>query len=117
MTRTGPNLAADFESIDHRIEALQDRLDGYRRATALSRGTIVVSVLALVLVLTVAGTYRTPTIVFSAFAALIGGTVWLGANRTSIEEANGELASLDAEKSRMIDRVAADNGWRDTSVH
>ena len=50
---------------------------------------------------------------------IIGGTVWLGASRTSLEETRDQLATLEATKNRMIDRVAAANGWRDmtSTVH
>ena len=105
--------AADFDAIDRKIEALQETLDGYRQGMALSRAAVVVSLLVLALVLTVATAYRTPVVVFSAFAALVGGTVWLGASRTSLREVSDELADLDAVKNRMIDEVAARNGWRD----
>ncbi len=107
------SLSIDFEAIDRRIEARQERLESCRQGMALSRAAVAVSLGVLVLVLTLATSYRTPTVVFSAFAALVGGTVWLGASRTSLRETLDELADLDAEKSRMIDRVAARNGWRD----
>ena len=113
MTTADTSLPAEFEAIDRRIEALQDRLADCRQGMALSRAAIVVSVVVLALVMTVATSYRTPVVVFSAFAALIGGTVWLGASRTSLGEATDELASLDAVKNRMIDEVAVRNGWRD----
>ena len=103
----------EFDGIDGQIEALQDRLEGCRQAMALSRAAIVVSILTIGLVLTVAGNWRTPAVVFSAIAAAIGGTVWLGASRSSRDETAEKLAALDRAKARMIDEVAARNGWRD----
>lgn len=103
----------EFDAIDGQIEALQERLDGCRQAMALSRAVVVVSLLALALVLTMAGAWRTPAVVFSAIAGAIGGTVWLGASRTSRDEAAAALTALDLTKARMIDEVAARNGWRD----
>lgn len=103
----------EFDGIDGQIEALQERLDGCRQAMALSRAAIVVSILTIGLVLTVAGNWRTPAVVFSAIAAAIGGTVWLGASRSSRDETAEKLAALDRAKAQMIDEVAARNGWRD----
>ncbi len=106
-------LAAEFETIDRQIEDLQARVDGCRQAMILSRAAMIAALITLGLVLTVAGTFRTPTVVFSAVAAIIGGLVWLGASRSSLQEAADELAALDAVKNRMIDKVATENGWRD----
>ena len=104
---------AQFETIDRQIEALQERLENCRQAMALSRAAGLVSLLTLALVLTVAGGWRTPAVVFSAIAGAIGGTVWLGASRTSRDETAEKLAALDRTKAHMIDEVAARNGWRD----
>ena len=112
-------MATDFDAIDRQIEELQAKLDGCRQAMTLSRVAIGGAVLVIALVLTVAGSYRTPTVVFSAIASMIGGTVWYGASRSSLEEAREQMTTLEATKNRMIDRVAAENGWRDmtTTVH
>ena len=106
-------IAADFDAIDRQIEELQIKLDGYRQAMTLSRAAVVGAMLVLALVLTIAGSYRTPIVVFSAFAVMIGGTVWLGASKSSMQETRDALSALDATKNRMIDQVAAENGWRD----
>ena len=104
---------AEFETIDRQIEGLQERLDSCRQAMALSRAALVASLATLALVLTVADGWRTPAVVFSAIAAAIGGTVWLGASRSSRDEIAEQLAALDRTKARMIDEVATRNGWRD----
>ena len=104
---------ADFDEIDRQIEEAQARLDGCRQAMLLSRAAMIVAALVLALAVTVAGSYRTPTVVFSAFAVLLGSTVWLGASRSSRDDAADALATLEAAKNRKIDEVAAANGWRD----
>ena len=104
---------AEFDAIDRQIDELQDRLESCRQAMALSRAAVIVSLVTLALVLTVAEDWRTPAVVFSAIAAAIGGTVWLGASRTSRDETTEKLAALDRTKARLIDEVAARNGWRD----
>ncbi len=103
----------EFDTIDRQIEGLQERLESCRQAMALSRAAVIVSLLTLAVVLTVAGSWRTPAVVFSAIAGAIGGTIWLGASRTSRDETEEKLAALDRTKARLIDEVAARNGWRD----
>lgn len=112
-------MATDFDEIDRQSEDLEARLEGCRQAILLSRLAIAGSVALLALVLTVAGTFRTPVVVFSAIAAALAGTVWLGASKSSLRELEEQLRSLDAIRNRMIDKVAAANGWRDhtTTVH
>ena len=105
--------AADFETIDRHIEDLQAKIENCRQAMILSRAAIFGAAALLALVLIVVTSYRTPTVVFSAVATMIGGVVWLGASKSSLQDAHDELATLDATKNRMIDQVAADNGWRD----
>jgi hypothetical protein len=106
-------IAAELDAIETQIEDLQHELESCRKAMLVSRIAIVGGALVLAAVLTVAGAYRTPAIVFSAFAATIGGIIWLGASKSSSDEKRDALATLDAAKNRMIDRVAAENGWRD----
>ena len=103
----------EFDSIDREIDDLQERLDGCRQAMALSRAALVLSLLTLASVLTFAGSWRTPAVVLFAIAGAIGGTVWLGASRTSRDETEEKLAALDRTKAKLIDEVARRNGWRD----
>ncbi len=106
-------MAADtrFEEIEQQIEALHERLDSCRQAIALSRAAIYAGGVILLLVLTVAGSYRTPVIVFGAITALLGGTVWFGANTSTRADVEGRLADAEALKARLFDDVAARNGW------
>lgn len=104
---------ADFDTIDAQIEALQARLDSCRKAMAVSRVAVAAALLTIALALTLVGTLRTPEVVFTAIAAAIGGTVWLGASRTTATEAEAQLEALDRSKAKLIDEVARRNGWRD----
>ncbi len=106
-------IPGEFETIDRQIAALQDEIDGCRRAITASRAVALAGATVLVLALTIVGALRTPTVVFAAVAAAIGGTVWLGASSSSLREAVESLAALDAVRERMIDKVAGQNGWRD----
>lgn len=108
-------MASDmtFEQIELQIETLQERLDTCRQAMTLSRAAIYGGALVLLLVLTVAGSYRTPPVVFGAITAVLGGTVWFGANTSSRADVESQLADAEAAKARLFDEVAARNGWPD----
>lgn len=106
-------LDDQFADLDRRIEDVEVRLDTCVQAERLSRAAIIVGLAVLVLVMTLATTYRTPIIVFGALTAVLGGMVWLGANRSTRMELEEERATLDARKAGLIDQVAARNGWRD----
>ncbi len=113
------DLDAQLDALDQRIEELREVLEGCRRAILVSRAAVLLGIAALALVFTLAGPYRTATVVFGAMTAVVGGTVWSGASRSSRDEARAALDAAEARKSRMIDEVAARNGWRDPtpSVH
>lgn len=102
-----------FDQIDREIAALLDRLETYRQAIILSRAAIWIGGGVLCLILTVAGTYRTPVIVFGAITALLAGTVWFGATTSSRADAEAALAEAEARKARLFEEVAARNGWVD----
>ncbi len=104
---------AQLDEADRRIEALRDALESCRQAILLGRAAMWLGGIALVLVFTVAGAYRTAPVVLGAITAIIGGTVWSGASRSSRDEIGAALAAMEARKSQLIDRVAARNGWRD----
>lgn len=102
-----------FDDIDRRLEDVQAKLDTCRQAELLSRAAVIAGLGVLCLVLTFATSYRTPTIVFGSLTAVIGGLVWLGANRSSRQEAEDERDALERKKAGLIDQVAVRNGWRD----
>lgn len=104
---------ADFDAIDRRIEVQQDRFESCRKAMAISRAILATALVTLAAASTVAVSLRTPAVVFTAIAAAIGAVVWLGASRSSRDEAAEELATLHHAKDKLIDEVAARNGWRD----
>ena len=108
-------MNAEFDAIEEEIEQLHERIAGYRRAIALSRGAIVVAAVALGIVVLLAPAYRTPAFVLGAIAAMIGGTVWYGASTASRTQAEARLAAADARRSALLDAVVARNGWQQAS--
>lgn len=109
---TQANFDQAFDLLEEKIAAATERRETCRRGMLVSRVAIVggAAVLALAFFMPV---WRTAPTVLGALSAVIGGLVWLGANRSSDEEARLELEALEANKASLFDEVAARNGWRD----
>ena len=110
---------AQFDQIDQEIEALNDDLESCRRAILGSRAAIWLGAIVIVLGLFFVRALQTPTILFGAIAATIGGTVWFGANTSTRADLEQRLAALETRKATLFDAVAARNGWRDmtSTIH
>ncbi len=113
------SVDAQFEQIDQEIEALNDDLESCRRAILGSRAAIWTGAAVIVLGLFVLRPLQSPTILFGALAAVIGGIVWFGANKSSLADLEQRRAALEMRKASLFDAVAARNGWRDltSTIH
>ena len=118
MTGAAIESDAAFEAVDAEIADLLDERAGCRRAILASRVAVIGGTLVLVLSFWVRA-LGAPTTLIAALTAMIGGTVWGGASKSSGEEIDARLADAEARKAALIDRVAAANGWRDltSTVH
>ena len=105
------DFSAEFDRIDDALEDLQAKIESCRQAIILARAAIVMGTVTLGAVLTVASAYATPTVIFSAITAIIAGTVWLGANKSTKDELESEHAAAEARKSELFDLIANKNGW------
>ena len=101
-----------FDDLDARIEDLHAKIAGCRQTIVVSRAAVGLGALAL-LAAVLLYAWRTPPVILAAIAAMVGGVVWGGASGASREGFMAELADAEAEKARLIDEVAARNGWRD----
>jgi hypothetical protein len=90
-------------AIECRIEELSAYVEQCRKAMQMSRGAIVAG--ALVFVGSAIGLLGSPSAaaVIGSFAAMIGGIVWLGASKSSGEEARAGLQRAQAELAQAID--------------
>ena len=112
MTGAAIDADAAFAAVDDEIADLLDARDGCRRAIVVSRVAVVGGTLVLVSSFWLPA-LSAPTVLIAALTAMIGGTVWAGASKSSGEEIDARLADAEARKAALIDRVAAANGWRD----
>ncbi|MDR3462752.1 MAG: hypothetical protein P4L76_10620 [Beijerinckiaceae bacterium] len=105
------DFSAEFDRIDGALEDLQSRIESCRQAIILARAAIVMGLVTLGAVLTIASAYATATVIFAAITAIIAGTVWSGANKSTKDELETERAAAEARKSELFDLIANQNGW------
>jgi hypothetical protein len=91
--------------IEQRIEDLSDYAERCRKEMRLSRAAILVGLLLLVAALAGLAGFHGEIAGISGFAAMIGGFVWLGANKSSGEEARAALQRARAELAAAIDAL------------
>lgn len=92
-------------ALEREIENLNEYAEHCRKAMQVSRGAIAAG--ALIFVGSVTGLLGGPSgiAVIGGFAAMIGGIVWLGASKSSGEEARAGLQRAQAELARAIDEL------------
>ena len=91
--------------IEERIEELCDYAEQCSRAMQLSRAAILLGLLLLAAAVTGLAGSRDEIAGIGGFAAMIGGFVWLGANKSSGEEARANLQGARAELAAAIDAL------------
>ncbi|WP_158811577.1 hypothetical protein [Beijerinckia sp. L45] len=115
------NEVIEFTSRLDSTEALLEEIYGEirtcRQAMIMSRAAIGLGLATAAIVFTIAPAYSTAPVVLSAFTAIIGGLVWLGANKSTSEELDAKRTALEAEKADLFDRIAARNGWAASAIH
>lgn len=95
-----------MDATDAELEELRGRIATCDQAMILSRVAIGAGLVTFGLVFTIAPAYQTLTVLLLAFTAVLGGLVWLGANKSSRDELLERRATLDALKVRLFDVVA-----------
>jgi hypothetical protein len=98
------DIQARLVEIEDRIEHLQDAIESCRKGILASRSAIVLG--SLVFLLNLAVSARPSLIIaLSAFTATIAGLVWLGANKTSREQAFTALRLAQSEWQEVTDAI------------
>jgi hypothetical protein len=100
----GGNLRDEIVRIEDRIEQLTEKIESCRKLILASR--IAVASGALVLAGMLLGAIRfDPAVMAAAVAALLGGIVMWGSNRSTAQEATNELTSNEADRSALIQKM------------
>jgi uncharacterized membrane protein YfcA len=100
----GDDLRDDIAQLEQRIEALRDRRERCRKIALAAKIAIVAgAVVGALTLLTVLRFY--PSAFFGAVAAMIGGAVLLGSNKTTWEQTEEELSKAEALRDRFIGSI------------
>jgi hypothetical protein len=87
--------------LEAQIEALSARIENCRKF--ILAGRIAVAGGGILLAALFLGIIRfDPTLMLTAFAALLGGIVVWGSNGSTAKEAAGEMASVEADRAALI---------------
>jgi hypothetical protein len=91
--------------IEQRIEHLRDVIESCRKGMLASRAAIIAG--GVVFVMNFVGVFGPASVVLAllAFSAIIGGIVWLGANKTSREQALSSLRAAQSEWQAATDAI------------
>ena len=94
----------DIERLEAQIDELAARLASCRKFILVSRIAILAG--AVLLVALPLGLIRfDPTVMLAAIAAVLGGIVGWGSNRSTAQEAAAELAALEADRKALIGNI------------
>ncbi len=101
---TGDDFRDDIAQIEARIEALRDARERCRKISVASKIVLLAgTVLAALTLLTILPFY--PSTFFGALAAMLGGAVLLGSNKTTWEQTDEALEKAEAQRRDMIGRI------------
>jgi hypothetical protein len=99
------------DDLHDRVVRLEDRIEDLAGAIENCRKFILVSRLAIagggvvLLALAVGAIAFSPMAMVGAFAAMIGGTVLAGSNRSTSQQAAAALAAAEAERAELIGQI------------
>jgi hypothetical protein len=94
----------EIERLEARIEGLSERLESCRKFILAAR--IAVAGGGVLLVAMLFGALRfDPTAMTAAAAAVLGGIVVWGSNRSTADEAARDLATAEADRAALIDQL------------
>ena len=93
-----------IERLEERIEWLAAKIESCRKFALASR--LAVALGGVVLLAMMLGAIRTePVALATAIAAVLGGFVMMGSNRSTADEAAAELAAAEAERAELIGSI------------
>jgi outer membrane murein-binding lipoprotein Lpp len=100
-TTNGDDGRNEIERLEAQIEQLEATIESCRkfilagRIAVASGGVIFISML-------IGGIQINPSVMGIASAAVLGGIVAVGSNRSTAKEASGELTALEAKRATLI---------------
>ena len=90
--------------IEAHIEELTDIIEGCRKIILFSKVAIAAGGI-LILATLIGAVGFDPTVLIGAIAAVIGGTVVFGSNRSTLKQITDEMKAAEARRSELINRM------------
>lgn len=101
FTDDDQDLRREIARLEDRIEALSATIENCRKFTLAARGAMLLGA-ALLGSLIFGLIYFDPLALVGGIAALLGGIVLSGSNRTTAENAKADLAEAEARRATLI---------------
>jgi hypothetical protein len=106
----------DIAQLEARIEALAEARERCRKISLAAKIAISAGAVWALLTLTTLVPFY-PSMFFGALAAMIGGVVLLGSNKTTWEQTEGALREAERTRSMLIGRIELRVVEGSTTVH
>jgi len=94
----------EIERLEAQIDEINSRLESCRKFVLVGRIAIFGGAVLLAVILLGAMTFD-PRLLLAAIAAVLGGIIVWGSNRSTAEEASAQLAAAEADRAAMIGRL------------
>lgn len=104
ITDTDSDLRQEIMRLEDEIEALSVTIENCRKYTLAARGAVLLGG-ALLLALLVGSIRFDPMLMVAAIAAVLGGFVLSGSNRTTSDNAKAERDAAEARRAALISGI------------
>jgi len=98
------DFSDDIAGLEERIEALTAERERCRKVSFAAKLAIGAGAIWIALVLTTIIPFA-PATFFGALAAVLGGTVLLGSNKTTWEQTEAALSAAETQRAQLIGRM------------
>jgi hypothetical protein len=100
----GDNHHSEIVRLEEQIDELEATIESCRKFILTGRIAVAIGSMILILML-VGGIQFNLSLMGLAVAAVLGGIVTVGSNRSTTKEAAGELSSLEAKRATLIGQL------------
>src|SRR5215469_15443891 len=98
------DLRREILHIEARLEELTDVVERCRKIILISKVTVAAGGI-LILAIVIGAVRFDPAAMIGAIAAVIGGTVVFGSNRSTLKQITDEMKAAEARRSELINRM------------
>jgi len=98
------DLREQISRLEAHIEELAEAIDRCRKVVLMSQAIIAVGAI-LVLAMMLGAIRFDPTVMIAAIAAVLGGTVLFGSNKTTSEQTTAALRAAEAHRAELIGEI------------